>query len=140
MATPLHLWLVGGASLLWNAGGALDYVMTQSRNPAWMATFTPGQTAWLYGLPRLAVACWALGVWGAVAGSLLLLGRSRLSPWAFAISLSGMAGLSLWHLVFAPVPLTETPVPAPLAFSVAVLVIGVAQLWYAREMVRRGLA
>jgi hypothetical protein len=32
MRTPVHLWIVGILSLLWNAMGCFDYVMTRMRN------------------------------------------------------------------------------------------------------------
>lgn len=34
---PWDLCVVGVIGLLWNAMGALDYVMTETRNEAWMA-------------------------------------------------------------------------------------------------------
>jgi len=34
--TPWHLWVIGVVALVWSAMGALDYVMTQTRNEAYM--------------------------------------------------------------------------------------------------------
>lgn len=34
VSTPWHLWLLGIFALLWSGMGALDYVMTQTRNEA----------------------------------------------------------------------------------------------------------
>jgi hypothetical protein len=42
-STPRHLWVVGVLSLLWNLFGAMDYVMTQTQNEAYMGQFTPKQ-------------------------------------------------------------------------------------------------
>ena len=36
-ATPLHLWVIGALSLLWNCIGAFDYTMTQTHNDAYLA-------------------------------------------------------------------------------------------------------
>ena len=77
--TPWHLWAVGLLSLAWNAIGGIDYTMTQTHNAAYLAAATPAQIAWFAGFPAWEVAAWALGVWGASAGSLLLLARSRRS-------------------------------------------------------------
>ena len=41
--TPWHLWVVGVVGLLWSAMGALDYVMTQTKNKSYMSNFTPEQ-------------------------------------------------------------------------------------------------
>ena len=75
--TPWHLWAVGIISLLWNAFGAFDYVMTKLKNPEYMAAFTPEQQAYFYSFPLWANLGWALGVWGSVLGSILLLARRR---------------------------------------------------------------
>jgi hypothetical protein len=71
-STPWHLWLLGGVALLWNAMGALDYVMTQSRNEAYMSEFTPEHLTFFYAIPSWAIATWAIAVWGGVPGALLL--------------------------------------------------------------------
>src|SRR3546814_11846022 len=75
--TPWHLWAVGIVSLLWNAFGAFDYVMTKLRNPEYMAAFTHEQQSFFYSFQLWANVGWALGVWGSVLGSVLLLARSR---------------------------------------------------------------
>ena len=64
--TPWHLWAVGVVGLLWSAMGAMDYVMTQTHNEAYMSAFTPEQLAFFYGIPIWAVATWAIAVWGGV--------------------------------------------------------------------------
>ena len=88
---PWHLWAVGIVALLWNCIGAFDYTMTESRNAAYLAPFNAEQLAYFTGLPTWVVATWALGVWGGVLGSLLLLLRQRGAVAAFAVSQVGMA-------------------------------------------------
>ncbi len=51
MKTPLHLWIVGVLSLLWNAFGAYDHVMTQFRNAQYLSVFTPEQMAYFDNAP-----------------------------------------------------------------------------------------
>ena len=88
---PRHLWIVGVLSLLWNAFGAMDYVLTNTNNEAYLSQFTPEQLAYFIDFPAWTTAAWALGVWGALAGSVLLLMRSRFAVHAFGVSLAGMA-------------------------------------------------
>ena len=40
---PWHLWLIGVLALAWNGAGAVDYVMTKTRNAAYLGSFTPEQ-------------------------------------------------------------------------------------------------
>lgn len=139
MKTPWHLWLVGFLSLLWNGIGALDYVMTMTRNAAYMGQFTPEQLEYFYAFPVWAVGCWALGVWGAVAGSALLLLRSKLAIWAFVISLLGITGTWIWQFLLSPVPFSQIAGPAALWFSAAIVLVTFGLLWYARAMKIRGV-
>ena len=63
--------------------------MTVSGNAAYLAAFPADQLAYYNSLPAWLTAFWALGVWGGLAGSLLLLARSRHAVLAFALSVLG---------------------------------------------------
>jgi len=67
--------------------GAFDYIMTQTANEAYMAQFSEEQLAYFYGFPVWTVVLWAVAVWGAVLGSILLLMRRALAHLVFIISL-----------------------------------------------------
>ncbi len=129
-SAPWHLWMVGVLSLLWNAVGAVDYVMTQTRNEQYMSVFTEEQLAFFYGLPGWVVACWALAVWGGVLGSLLLLFRRRLAVAVFLISLITMVLTSI-HNYFLSNGLEVMNDPFAIWFSVAIFVIAVLLFLYA---------
>jgi hypothetical protein len=101
---PMHLWIVGILALVWNAFGCFDYFMTKSANQAYLANMPADAVAYANGLPAFATAFWALGVWGGLAGAILLLMRSRYSVWAFAVSLVG-AVIGLGYQMF----MTEMP-------------------------------
>ncbi|MEA3079448.1 MAG: hypothetical protein QOF05_856, partial [Sphingomonadales bacterium] len=87
--TPVHLWIVGVLSLLWNCFGCYDYLMTNLKNQAYLAQFTADQLAYFDSLPAWLTAFWALGVWVGLAGSILLLIRHRYAVWLFALSVIG---------------------------------------------------
>lgn len=98
LKTPVHLWIVGIVSLLWNMIGAFDYLASQLKLDFYMSQFDEAMLAYFYGFPSWAVAAWAFGVWGAVAGSIGLLLRQRWSLWAFVISFVGMVINSIYTL------------------------------------------
>lgn len=107
---PWHLWAVGVVSLLWNLIGVTDYTMSQLRNPTWigaaadnMGITAEQMIAYIDSFPVWMHAFWALGVWGAVIGSILLLLRSRRAVWAFAVSLLGLA-VTQFYRVLTPQP------------------------------------
>lgn len=138
MRTPLHLWIVGVVATLWNSFGCFDYIMTQTRNDAYLAQFTAGQRAYFESFPAWMEAAWALGVWGALAGSLLLLARSRHAVTAFAVSLAGLAASTFYQQVMTSLP-PEFATPAVQGMTALIWVIAIALLYYAMAMRRRGV-
>ena len=135
---PIHLWLVGVISLLWNAFGAFDYVMTQTRNAAYLANFTSEQRAYFDSFPPLVVSLWAIGVWGALAGSLLLLGRSRHAAAAFTISLAGLAGSTIAQFAVLNAP-DSLRTAGMIAMNLVIWAVAIALLIYARRLSAAGV-
>lgn len=132
-ATPMHLWVVGILSLLWNSFGGYDYVMTQTRNPAYLAKYPAEVMAYVDAAPAWFVAAWALGVWGALAGSVLLLMRSRHAVTAFLVSLAGLAVTTLYEWVIHPAP-AEMRGGIMGMMSIVIWLIALALFLYARQM------
>jgi hypothetical protein len=130
--TPAHLWIVGILSLLWNCFGAYDYTMSHMRNMDYLAKMGDPNVmlAYMDSMPMYAKFGWGLGVWAALLGSLLLLMRSRYAVHAFALSIVGMV-LSFGGQYLGPTP------PAAMTEGMAkyvplfIIVLGLAQLWYA---------
>ena len=92
---PWHLWAVGVVSFLWNCMGAFDYASTEFGGTAYLQSAGMGaeEIAYVQSFPTWATAAWAVGVWFCVIGSVLLLVRSRLALYAFALSLVVSFGL-----------------------------------------------
>ena len=137
-ATPWHLWVIGILALLWNAFGAYDYLMTQTRNEAYMSAFTPQQLEYFYSFPAWAIAFWALGVWGCFFGSVALLLRSRFAVWLFAISVVGLVGVTVFERLVADLPASLQTMNQNL-FAAAIWAITIALLIYASRMRRAGV-
>lgn len=133
--TPVHLWIVGVLSLLWNGYGCFDYLMTQTRNASYLASLSAGQMAVLDRMPAWVNVAWAVGVWGALLGSVLLLLRRRWAVHALRLSLLGAAVVTAYHIRVAPQPLSN----ADWALTIAVLAVGLALVLYARWQIMRGV-
>lgn len=136
---PWHLWLVGVVSLLWNAMGALDYTQTQLRNTAYLdAMGYPAEgLAYLDAFPGWATAGWALGVWGALLGSVLLLMRQRHAVGAFVASIAGLAITSIYEAGAEMPP--ELAAIQPAWFPLVLWAIALFLLAYAWTMRSRGV-
>lgn len=134
--TPAHLWILGLLATLWNGMGAFDYLMTQTRNEAYLAHFTDPQRVYFESFPLWMEACWALGVWGGLAGSLLLLARSRHAVAAFALSLAGLAASTVYQYVLTSPP-PDMMTGAMIAMNLAIWAVAIGLLLYALAMRRR---
>lgn len=137
-AAPWHLWAVGIVSLLWNAFGAYDYLMTQTRNEAYMGQFTETQLDYFYSFPTWMEAFWALGVWGAVAGSLLLLLRKRWALHAFIVSAIGLAGSTFYSYGVGNLP-EELSGAGYTAFTAVIIAVTLFLIWYSWSMTKKGV-
>ena len=131
--TPWHLWLVGIAALLWSAMGALDYVMTQTRNESYMSNFTPEQLQFFYSFPSWLVAAWAIAVWGGVLGSIWLLMRKSLAVWFYFVSLVCMVITAIHNYVFAN-GMEVIGDTFSLVFTAIIFIVAVALFVYAKAM------
>ncbi|MEE4454489.1 hypothetical protein [Novosphingobium resinovorum] len=137
MGPGWRYWLVAAAAVAWNAFGCLDFTMTASRNPAYLAQVPPDVIDWLDAAPTWTLVPWALGVWGGLAGSLLLLLRSRRAVPAFAVSLAGLAVSQVWQ-VSAGMPASMTT-PPMLAVTAVIWAAALALPWFAWQQRREGV-
>ena len=138
-STPKHLWVLGILSLLWNCYGAYDYLMTNIDPAAYIASagFGPEVAAWFETFPTWSVAAWAVGVWASVAGSILLLLRSRHAATAFLLSLIG-ALISFGYQFTTDQP-AEVAGGAAAIMPIVILIAIVAQWYYARRQAAAGV-
>ncbi len=139
MKTPVHLWFVAVASLLWNLMGVVDYSMTQMHNPAYMAQFTPEQVAYFTSFPAWIVGFWALAVWSALLGSVLLLMRRGAAVLVFALSFAAMLVTMVHNYLLSNVSFTDITGPETIWFSLAIFVAALGLWLYARWLRTAGV-
>lgn len=128
---PRHFWPIAGLSFVWNLFGCYDYLMSQLSPATYFAEMGMGaaDVAYMARLPAWLTAFWALGVWGSLVGSLLLLARSRRAVLAFALSLAGLAVSQLTQAFWL-----HPPMEAPVGIVLTVWSALVFLLIYARSM------
>jgi hypothetical protein len=136
--TPVHLWIVGALATIWNGFGCFDYLMTQTRNQQYLAGFTDPQRIYFDSFPLWMESAWAFGVWGGLAGSLLLLLRSRHAVTAFAVSLAGLAVSTLYQYVLSTPPPEMASGPM-VAMNLVIWAAAGGLLIYALRIRRRGI-
>jgi len=137
--TPWHLWLVGVIAVLFNAIGVFDFVMSMAQGASYLASagLTPAQIAHFQEMPGWMTAVWAIGVWGAMVGSVLILLRKKLAFPVFAVSLAAFLVNQLYTYVLTDggeimggqIAITSVVIAALLLFF----------MWYSGLMARRGV-
>ena len=140
---PAHLWIVGVLATLWNAYGCYDYLMTRMRNTDYLASMMPGTDpnavlAYVDSFPLWAQIGWGLGVWGGLAGAILLLLRSRWATLAFALSLIG-AILGLGYQIVNPGGPASMHEGAAGVIPYVIIAVALGLWLYARAMHKRAL-
>ena len=132
------IWTVGGLALLWNAYGVVQFMGSLSATPeSLMASgLTAEQAAVMTGYPAWMTVVFAIGVFGGLAGSVLLLMRNKLAVPVFHASLAGYIALyvgDIVHGVFAAMG-----APQVIVLS-AVVAIAAALSASSHHFARRGL-
>jgi len=136
--TPVHLWIVGLLATLWNGYACYEYLMTNLKNQAFLAHVPADQLAYMNGLPAWLTAFWAIGVWGGLAGGILLLIRSRYAVLAFGLSLIG-AVVGLGYQMFMTTRPASMTQGAMAVIPWVIIVVCIALFLYARAQAAKGL-
>ncbi len=136
--TPWHLWTVGIIGFLWSAIGAMDFVMTQTQNEAYMSAFTPEQLEFFYGIPMWAIITWGIAVWGGTIGSIFLLIRKKIATPIFLASLIGMVITSIQNYVLSN-GMEIMGDAFSLIFTGIIFTTSVGLYWYSRTIQQNGL-
>lgn len=135
---PWHLWTVGILGLLWNLGGAIDFVMTQSKNAAYLEQFTPEQLEFFLGFPVWLVVLWAIAVWGGVFGCILLLLQLSISRWVFMAALDAFIIVAVYNYAFS-IGMEIMGSPGIIAFNAIIFLVASALVGYSFAMHKKGM-
>lgn len=135
--TPRHLWIIGFVALIWNLIGAMDYVMTETKNEAYMSQFSEQQLEFFYNFPAWLIAFWAVAVWGGVLGSILLLMRKKLAYPVFLVSFLCMIVTTIHNYGFAGA--ADVVGGAGVFFSLVIFLVALVLVIYSKRMAARGV-
>lgn len=137
--TPWHLWVVGVIAVLFNAIGVFDFVMSMVEGTSYLesAGMTPAQIAHYEAMPTWMTVVWAIGVWGAMLASVLILLRNKLAFPVFGLSLAAFLVSLIYHYVLTDggeilggqMAITNGVITALLVFF----------MWYSRLMTKRSV-
>ena len=127
-------WLVCILALLWNVGGAINYIM--QTNLEFVSTLPETHRAIIEGRPIWATGGFAIGVFGGAFGCLLLLFKKSHAFYIFIISLLGIVVTMIHTLNVAASKISfstgEIFVMVLLPMIVAALLI-----WYTKLVIKK---
>jgi hypothetical protein len=141
--TPVHLWIVGILALLWNGFGCYDYFMTRTEGAAWINQMMhtadgDAMMAYINAFPIWVSIAWGVGVWGGLAGSLLLLLRNRHAVTVLALSAVG-AVVGIGYQLLNPSGIAEMNEGINRAMPYVIIAIAIALFFYARAQRAKGI-
>lgn len=116
------LWLIGVLALAWNGFGVIQFLGSVTATPASLMAdgLTAEQAAVMTGYPIWMTVSFAIGVFGGLIGSALLITRKRLAVPVFAISLAGYLALYTGDIVHGVFAVMGTPQIIILSIVVAI--------------------
>jgi len=132
--TPWHVWVVGVLLLLWNSVGGFSYTMTRLGKLADLG-MGEAEIAYFASHPAWANTFWALGVWGAIAASVLILLRSRFAVHATIVAIIGLLGSNTYQYAMSDIPESlQSP-----ALTIMIWGTTLFMLFYASRQTRAGV-
>jgi len=137
--TPWHLWVVSVVAILFNGIGVYDYVMSKTQGAAYMqsAGMSPAAIAHYTTLPFWMNCVWAIGVWGAMLASILLLLKNKLAAPIFLVSLAAFLLSLVYHYVISGAG--DLMGTAGHVSSAIITLLLVMFIFYAQAMGKRGI-
>lgn len=128
-------WLISIVALLWNVGGAINYLMQTDLE--FVATLPETHRAIIEGRPVWATGGFAVGVFGGAIGCLLLLFRKSVAFYVFLASLLGVIVTMIHTANVASSKIDFSPIEIFLMILLPVIVSAIL-IWYAKQAMSKG--
>ena len=135
--TPIWYWILSVIAVLWNAGGAWNYVAMRFDIQAVTSQLTPEMVAYFEAFPLWQEFAWGLAVWTAFAGSILLLVRMKLAALLFLVSIISYIVSSIYS--FGLSNAAELMGMGGVIFSVVIFLSLLFFFWMARWASSKGI-
>lgn len=128
-------WLVGVIALLWNVGGAINYLM--QTNLEFVSTLPETHRAIIEGRPAWATGGFAIGVFGGALGCLLLLLRKSIALYVFIASLLGIV-VTMIHTANVAGSKTHFGTAEIFVMILLPIIVAAVLIWYSKLAMRKG--
>ena len=127
-------WLISVFGLLWNVGGAINYLM--QTNLEFVSTLPETHRAIIEGRPIWATGGFAIGVFGGAIGCLLLLLRKSIAFYVFIISLLGII-ITMVHTINVASSEISFSIGEIVVMILLPIIVAVILIWYTKLVIRK---
>lgn len=134
---PWHLWVVGGLGLIWNLFGGFIYYTTQTMSAETLQSFDEATRVYMESIPAWFHGAWAIAVWGAVLGCVLLLLRKKLAVPVFLISFLAQLVCVAYAVAAGGYSLPDGT--TTMISSAVISLIQIGLIYYSRKMAGAGV-
>jgi len=128
-------WVIGVVALLWNIGGAINYLM--QTNLEFVATLPETHRVIIESRPAWATGGFAIGVFGGALGCLLLLFRKSTAFYVFIASLLGVMMTMIHTINVASSKIEFSPAEIVMMILLPIIVAAIL-IWYSKLTMRKG--
>ena len=128
-------WLISVIALLWNVGGAINYLM--QTNLEFVSTLPETHRAIIEGRPAWATGGFAIGVFGGALGCLLLLLRKSIALYVFIASLLGIV-VTMIHTANVAGSKTHFSTAEIFVMILLPVIVAAILIWYSKLAMRKG--
>ena len=128
-------WLISVIALLWNVGGAINYLM--QTNMEFVSTLPETHRAIIEGRPAWATGGFAIGVFGGALGCLLLLLRKSIALYIFIASLLGIV-VTMIHTANVAGSKTHFSTAEIFVMILLPVIVAAILIWYSKLAMRKG--
>ncbi len=135
--TPWYFWVVSVLAVLWNSVGAIDFTATVTNFEPYMSAFSDELRAYFASFDLWVYVVWGAATIGSFVASIFLVLRKKLAVTLFAIATIAVLINMGWALTLDASAAPEGASNPPL--SVAIVIIAIALLLFARLMAARGV-
>jgi len=127
-------WLITTFALLWNIGGAINYLM--QTNLEFVSTLPETHRAIVEGRPIWATGGFAIGVFGGALGCFLLLFRKPIAFYVFIISLLGII-TTMIHTINVASTKISFNVGEIIVMILLPMIVAILLIWYSKRAMNK---
>jgi len=129
-------WVIAILGLLWSLPSVADFVLTVSKNEAYLSQVPPDVMEVYLSFPTWLMGVWALAVFAGLFGWILLLTTSRHAPLAFIVSLIALIINFGYMMVTGGFKILGSENHIMMGM---IIVISLFAIWFSRKMTVTGI-